>query len=241
MRARLKPLLSWLLLWLVAAYWPGQAKQAAAQSLTINGKTATTAIVGDTLKLVYTFLQGMQVGFGEVWLDLDGDSTLSQGDQLLYQTIWDEDMLIDGEANDEDGAVDGKFETTITDFIWLAPAGFVFIVIDGVTQTEAYLELLPLTNGPTIEGEVTLPRNVKDLVVFVTPIMGDGPPDGGDQPPFPARWVPDRFLPPSLPPDFQDPSAPFWVVMTKWHHVSSGRIPRHFQIRTKWRNSFSAP
>ena len=187
MRARLKPLLSWLLLWLVAAYWPGQAKQAAAQSLTINGKTATTATVGDTLKLVYTFLQGMQVGFGEVWLDLDGDSTLSQGDQLLYQTIWEEDMLIDGEANDEDGAVDGKFETTITDFIWLAPAGFVFMVTDGVTQTEAYLELLPLTNGPTIEGEVTLPRNVKDLVVFVTPIMGDGPPDGGDQPPFSGK------------------------------------------------------
>ncbi len=178
------------------------------QTLLVNGAPADTSIVGTPVHLKYVFSKGA-VATGEVWLDLDQDWQVGPSDYLLFQSFSKQDLVEDGNVDDESGPGDGVWESTFYRFFSIAPATYIIRVIEDTDTSSVVLVMKPATGGKVIQGQIQTPQNAEYLLVLALPEMPDStgfppPPDSTDFPPPDSSGM----NPPSPPADSSGNSPP---------------------------------
>ncbi len=147
----------------VAASW---ASSASAQSALINGSSSYQGFVGDTLVFEYTFAGSDTAADIIVWLDFNKNSQVDSVDYPVYMSRSEEEMIIDGGYDDEDGTRNGQYRTTMTDFFPLAPAQFIFEFI-GTSGATAQVTLVQqhAPSSYVLKGRVAQPDSTANLLV----------------------------------------------------------------------------
>lgn len=150
------------------------------QTLLLNGSTAGTGFVGDPIHIRYEFSPGQHVAWAEVWFDLNGDGAISSDDYLMYSMRHADEFIFDGEGDDADSTVNGIFESTIDEFMSIAPITYIFAVYDSGGSATATLSLEYPPFAKVIHGRVGNPPEQANLFVFAAPIFDEGPPPPED-------------------------------------------------------------
>lgn len=137
-----------------------------ASNAMINNQEFITLSVLDSFYFSFDFSAADTCADVEVWIDLDWDGQIvDTTDSPLFISVEEGESFCDGDEEDEDEMKNGSYKILVNDFFPLAPAQFIFKVIDSGGEDAAILELTPLSSPYMITGAVVNPPDVKNLVV----------------------------------------------------------------------------
>ncbi|NOZ56221.1 MAG: hypothetical protein GXO73_05430, partial [Calditrichaeota bacterium] len=140
-----------------------QAKQVLLNNLLVNGSNPAAFFIGDTVQIQFTFDPGEAVARVTNYLDLDGDSLITQADEQVMDRL----TVIDNGPFDEDSTF-GVFSARVPSLELFPVAGdYILEVTNGISAAFCYVTvLLPPVMNFSISGVVVEPPNTPGIVVL---------------------------------------------------------------------------
>ncbi|HFE53999.1 MAG TPA: hypothetical protein ENK07_11175 [Bacteroidetes bacterium] len=144
--------------------------------LMVNGQNPATFVYGDTIQIDFDYAPGEVAGVLMNYLDLDGDSTVTEADAQVMDRI----VLVDNGPVDEDSTL-GHFSARVPSLmLFPTVSNYVLLVSNGLSQAACFVSVqAPSSPAYSISGTVVQPPNTAGIVVIAS--FGDldhGPEEG---------------------------------------------------------------
>lgn len=141
-------------------------KASGVSNVRLNNEKMLTLTVLDSFYFSFDYGTGDSCADVEVWIDLDEDLIIDPAvDWPLFISKDEGEFFCDGDMEDLSPPKDGTYKLFVDFFYAMAPAQFIFKVNDSGGADQAILILQQFVSPYIIEGLVTIPPQVADLVI----------------------------------------------------------------------------